>query len=93
MRQRSGPCTGTHPHPVLWPLGELSEGSATRTPMSPLTVGLEGFAAGDVSQGLQLLLQQALGQQVPHKVPQYGPAIRRGVNPGDLGSGQDGAAG
>lgn len=62
-------------------------------PVSPLTVGLEGFAAGDVSQGLQLLLQQALGQQVPHKVPQYGPAIRRGVNPGDLGSGQDGAAG
>lgn len=55
-----------------WPLGELSKGSASRT---PLTVGLEGSAAGNVTQGLQLLLQQALGQQVPHKVPQNGPAI------------------
>lgn len=56
-------------------------------------MGLEGFGAGNVSQGLQLLLQQALGQQVPHKVPQYGPAIRRGVKPGAPGSGRDGAAG
>lgn len=44
--------------------------------MPLLTVGLEDLAVDDVGQGLQLLLQQALGRQVPDEVPQQGPAVQ-----------------
>ena len=52
-------------------------GSAARTPPVPLlTIGLEDLAVDDVGQGLQLLLQQALGRQVPNEVPQQGPEVQ-----------------
>lgn len=46
--------------------------------MSLLTVGLEDLAVDDVGQGLQLLLQQALGRQVPNEVPQQSPVVQAG---------------
>lgn len=51
-------------------------GSAAGPPVPLLTVGLEDLAVDDVGQGLQLLLQQALGRQVPDEVPQQGPVVR-----------------
>lgn len=73
---------GTCPHPMPWPSQRAQRGQCRQDPSVPLlTVGLEDLAVDDVGQGLQLLLQQALGRQVPNEVPQQGPAVQaRGFN-------------